>query len=489
MPGRDDSLPRDVFQRIDAACDCFEAAWKAGRHPRIEDYVGDLAGKERAELLKALFGLECELRRLEPAALAISFRARFPNDGAIVESFVGLPPAGMRVVLTVTDGPKAGNAFTFDQRDTFLVGRGANVHFEPDDNDRYFSRFHFMLEVNPPLCRVMDLNSRNGTRVNGQKIAAVPLNDGDRIRAGRTELLVRIERDTSDRTIDYAPAALAFDSDAPPSFPGYRIENELGRGGMGVVYLATHEADGSAVALKTITPQGAVTQRNVDRFLREASILMRLDHPNVVRFHDLGAADGKLFFTMDYVPGSDGQRLLLERGRWSVRSAVRTIIEVLNGLAYAHERGFVHRDIKPANVLLGHGEKGYVIKLADFGLARIYQASQLSGLTTEGQFGGTLRYMPPEQMTDYRNVTPLSDQFSAAATLYHLLTGQTIHDPDANGKLQAVRVLEGQAVPIRDRRADLPEELAEVIYRALAREPGDRFADVAEFRDALAPFG
>lgn len=497
MSARVEPLPIDVLRQVDAACDRFEAEWRADQQPRIEDYLQAVSGNVRDAMLRALLRVECELRCIDIASNAASFYARFPNDAAIVNSFVaqpastiavGLPASAMRVVLTVTDGPNAGKTFAFDQRDNFIVGRGKGVHFQPDKEDRYFSRFHFLIEINPPLCRLTDLNSRNGTRINGEKRTSCELKDGDLIRAGRTELSVRIERETAEQTTDWGSGAFGLDDDVIPVFPGYQIVQELGRGGMGVVYLATREADGVEVALKSITPQGAVTRRNVDRFLREASILMRLDHPNVVRFRDLGTAGGKLFFTMDYVPGTDAQRLLQERGKWSVRSAARTMLEVLNGLSYAHEQGFVHRDIKPANILLGKGEKGYSIKLADFGLARIYQASQISGLSNEGEFGGTLRYMPPEQMTDYRNVTPASDQFSAAATLYHLLTGNYIHDLDANGRLPVVRVLEGEAVPIRNRRFELPEELAQVIHRALAREPAERFDNVVDFADALRPF-
>jgi serine/threonine-protein kinase len=450
-----ESLPLEQLARIDRICDRFEAEWKTGRRPRPEDHAPADLGPLREAALEKLRELEREL--------------------------AGHPP--LRVTLAVTDGPNSGKAFAFEERDRFLVGRGKGVHFQPDKEDRYFSRFHFLVELNPPLCRLTDLNSRNGTRVNGSKVGSCDLNDGDAIRAGRTELSVRIERGSPEQTIDWE----ALGEEAP-TFPGSRIAEELGRGGMGVVYRAIRESDESEVALKAITPQGAATRRNLDRFLREASILMRLDHPNVVRFRDLGTAGGKLFFTMDYVPGTDAQRLLKERGRWSIRSAVRMMREVCFGLEYAHEAGFVHRDIKPANILLGRGQSGYMIKLADFGLARVYEASQLSGLTGEGEFGGTLRYMPPEQMTDYRRVTPASDQFSAAATLYHLLTGECIHELDANGKLPLVSVLDGEAVPIRTRRPELPEELAAVIHRALERDPGSRYADIAAFRAAMESF-
>jgi serine/threonine-protein kinase len=269
--------------------------------------------------------------------------------------------------------------------------------------------------------------------------------------------------------------------------PGYRLVQELGRGAMGVVYLATREADGCDVALKAIIPGGAASRKSIDLFLREASVLKRLSHPNIVGFRDMGAASGLLYFAMDYVPGTDAERLRCERGRWSVRSAVRTMIEVLEALDYAHNEGFVHRDVKPANILLRRGEKGFAVKLADFGLARVYQASQLSGLSREGEFGGTPAYMPPEQVTDYRNAAPPADQFATAATLYHLITGKYIHD-FGDGRPPVAIVLEDEPVPIRDRRSELPEALAEVIHQALERDAKRRFRSCGAFAEALQPF-
>jgi serine/threonine-protein kinase len=401
----------------------------------------------------------------------------------------------MHVTLEVTDGPNAGKTFAFTEHDTFLVGRGVGVHFQPDKKDLYFSRFHFVVEINPPLCRLVDLGSRNGTRVNGQKVARHELKDGDTIRAGRTELRVRIDKDDETTAEWAAPASdQTTPEDAAPrtgstlAIPGYRIGRELGRGGMGVVYLATRDVDGAEVALKTIVPGGAASRKTLDRFLREASILKQLSHPNIVTFREIGVAGGLLYFTMDYVPGTDAEHLLRQHGRWSVRSAVRVIVEALKALDYAHGEGFVHRDIKPSNILLRRGESGYAVKLADFGLARVYQASQLSGLSQEGDFCGTPRFMPPEQITDFRNVTPATDQFATAATLYNLLTAECIHDFENDPRPAIVLVLEGEAIPIRERRPELPDELGRVIHRALDRDPARRFASCSEFAAALRPF-
>jgi serine/threonine-protein kinase len=274
----------------------------------------------------------------------------------------------------------------------------------------------------------------------------------------------------------------------PQRVPGYLVVRELGRGAMGVVSLAVREADGQPVALKTIIPVVAGSAAQVERFLREAGILRELNHPNIVAFRDLGEAGGAFYFAMDYVRGDDAARLLKQQGPFAVGRAVGLVCQALEGLAHAHARRFVHRDVKPSNLLVAEEGGREVVRLADFGLARVYQASHFSGLTMAGEIGGTVAFMPPEQITEYREARPPADQYSAAATLYNLLTGAFVYDLPAELKKQLRMILEEDPVPIRSRRKDVPKGLAEVIHRALAREPGDRWPDVTSLGQALQPF-
>jgi serine/threonine-protein kinase len=257
---------------------------------------------------------------------------------------------------------------------------------------------------------------------------------------------------------------------------------------MGVVYRAARAADGAEVAVKTVRPAVAADAAAAERFLREASILKQLCHPNIVAFHDMGRAEGLLYFVMELVPGTNAGRLAREQDLLPVDRAVGLVLPVLGALAHAHGRGFVHRDIKPANILVTTGAGPEGVKLADFGLARAYQASPLSGLTMVGTVAGTAPFMPPEQVLDFRSVRPPSDQYAVAATLYFLLTGHYALEPGSTPQETFKRILEGDVVPLGSRRAGLPKGLTAAVHRALARRPEDRFADVEALRLALLPF-
>ena len=400
----------------------------------------------------------------------------------------------MKLELSIIAGPHQGKKFLLEGHDTFLVGRAKDAHFQLSNDDPYFSRRHFLVEMNPPRCRVIDLSRRNGILHNGVRVQSAEIADGDEVGAGHTVFKFAFIDDLDEnRTLDqpftinptdfpagYKPFSLAV--------PGYRIEGELGRGGMGVVYRATRERDGIAVAVKTITPAIGTSQRQIDRFFRESRILSQLDHPNIVAFQEVGEAGDSIYLVMDLVDGPDLGVRLRDRGPEDIRTAVRIVCQMLEGLAHAHNKGFVHRDIKPSNILIGRiGEKP-TAKLADFGLARVYETSQISGLTMQGEIGGTPAFMAPEQVTHYREVKPPADQYSAAATLYFVLTGKNIHDLPKDIGDQLAQIVTATPVPITDRRADIPAELAQVIHKALSREPEERYLDVMAFRKDLKRF-
>jgi serine/threonine-protein kinase len=286
------------------------------------------------------------------------------------------------------------------------------------------------------------------------------------------------------------PACWDQISSIPQPIAGYRIIKKLGHGGMGVVQLALREADNSLVALKTIIPAVAGSQTKVERFLREADILKELDHPNIVAFREMSESNGQLYFAMDYVPGTDAAHLLKQNGGpMEITRGVRLICQLLDALDYAHAKGFVHRDIKPANLMVAELKGKEVLKLADFGLARVYQASELSGLTMTGDMGGTLAFMAPEQITHFREAKPAADLYASAATLYNLITDRFVFDLPRPAEQRLMMILTDEPVPIQSRKPDIPDGLAAVIHRALAKEPEMRFPDAKTMRRMLQPFG
>jgi serine/threonine-protein kinase len=401
----------------------------------------------------------------------------------------------MTVRLAVTAGPHAGKEFVFDQHDTLLVGRAKDAHLQLPAGDPYFSRRHFLLEVHPPRCRAIDLNSRNGIYVNGERVQAMELRDGDVLKAGHTEFRVSVPVADADLpTIDQPP-----DGSPPPTgtvdrtvgrdadlIPGYQLRREIGRGGMGCVYKAIRQADGAAVAVKVIVPSDSASPRQIDRFLREARLLGGLTHPHVTTFLHSGVAGDLIYLVMELVDGPDAGRLLRANGPLAVPTAVRITCQVLAGLAHAHSRGIVHRDVKPSNVLIGRAGAKRVAKVADFGLARVYDECKLSGVTFQGEVGGTPAFMAPEQVTHFRDVRPAADQYSAAATLYNLLTAAYPHDLPKRTSEQLAHIISADAVPVRDRRPGVPPGLAAVLHRGLARDPAARYPNCLAFRTALA---
>jgi len=469
--------------------------------------------------------------------------------------------AAVQIVLEVVEGPHRGQRFIFDRHDSFIVGRARCAHFRLPRKDPYFSRVHFMIEINPPYCYLMDMDSTNGTRVNAKRVQAAYLGDGDLIQGGDTVLRVSfvgqpdeaagdlpcrppplpgvaaeppraggatpdashailpempvpplaqaplsdedaglIQGDPRlDATASYhgvspevpvkPPTVVPVSAEERPAVPDYEILGRLGRGGMGIVYLARRLSDGMQLAVKTIALARSARQRDTQRFLREANILRQLRHPHIVAFQEMDRAGELLYFVMDYVPGTDANTLSDCEGPPAIGRAVRLICQALEALDYAHGQGFVHRDVKPANLLVTQAEGGEICKLADFGLARAYQASTLSGITMLGETGGTVPYMPPEQITHYRDASPASDQYSAAASLYRLLTGQHLFD---FGKLRPherlTKILFDEPTPIQRHRREVPEGLVRAIHRALSKDPAARFPDAASFRGELLRF-
>ena len=269
-------------------------------------------------------------------------------------------------------------------------------------------------------------------------------------------------------------------------FAGYRIERTLGRGGMGVVYLAEHERLKRKVALKVLAPELADDERFRERFIRESELAASLDEPNVLPVYDAGEHDGNLFIAMRYVAGTD-LRGLIDESPLALEDALTVVDGVARALDAAHSRGLVHRDIKPANILVVRSDGPRHIEhvyLSDFGLTK--RSASRSGVTGTGVFVGTLEYAAPEQF-EGTALGPQTDVYSLGCVLFECLVREPpfrreqdaavmyahLHDPPPSASAQ---------------RPELPGGVDQVIEKAMAKRPVDRFATAGElaaaFRDA-----
>jgi serine/threonine protein kinase len=389
----------------------------------------------------------------------------------------------MRIILTVTDGPHQGLEFTFDRHDTFLVGRSQHAHFQLPAKDRYFSRIHFMMEVNPPECRLIDMGSHNGTYVNGEQVLTADLKDGDQIRAGHTTLRVKVERDSDE--ISKVSFSSDPDSKILPVIPGYVLERKLGSGIMGITLLGHNEGGTTPVAIKLVQPGLPGTPEQIEDFLREVRCRAVLDHPHIARLHEASSCPHGLYVVSEYVPGISAAKIVSREGPLSIDRALRWMDQALQALHYAHAKHFIHHDLKPANLVVVQGKSRDTVKLLDFGLARSYQAAPFSGLSLTAAKLDLASYLPPETLFNFRDSNPLADQYSAAAVLYFLLTGAGILESAKTDKRRYTSLLRHTPILIQKRRPDVPARLADAVNKALSRTPSQRFASIAEFRQAI----
>ena len=265
----------------------------------------------------------------------------------------------------------------------------------------------------------------------------------------------------------------------------YRVERPLGEGGMGYVLAARHVELGQRVALKLLREERAADEEVVERFLREARAAAQLGSEHVAHVSDVGRLpSGAPFFVMEYLEGCDAAALAAE-GPLAVPDAVGLVVQACHGLAEAHRAGIVHRDVKPHNLFVTRRRDGTpCVKVLDFGIAR-HQVGH-GKLTQTATVIGSPPYMSPEQMTA-SPVDARSDVWSLGATLYELLAGRCPFPGGSVAEIYA-RVLAGPPEDLSSLRPDVPEALAAVVARCLARAPAERWPDAATLAEALAPF-
>ncbi len=363
-----------------------------------------------------------------------------------------------RLITTV-----AGKRMEYELRQATTFGRSSKNTIRISEGK--VSREHARLVSEGGVYRLEDLGSSNGTYVNGQRISSQVLRDGDVIRIGDME---------------YTFFTSVDDPLVGAQLGDYQILERLGKGGMGAVYRARQISMDRDVALKVMRPELAKRPEFVENFNREARLAGQLQHPGVIAIHDFGEAEGRLFFSMEYVPGETAFERLERHGAFAPTEVARVSLTVAEALAHAHQRGILHQDIKPDNILLATDGR---VKLADLGLARVMSFGEDEA---NKPALGTPQYVAPEvarrQPADTR-----SDIYSLGATMFHLATA---HPPYRGERATAIleQHLSSPVPDPRERNPALPDPLAEIIMRCMAKDPARRYASAQEVAASLAAF-
>ena len=293
-----------------------------------------------------------------------------------------------------------------------------------------------------------------------------------------------------DTQVGISPGGSAAEATVPPELaahPKFRVLRLLGQGGMGAVYLAEHRLMKRQVAIKVVNRLLVENPDAIGRFMQEIEAVSRLDHPHIARAHDAEQAGGLHLLVMEYVPGQDLEQVVRTYGPLAPAAACLCLRQAAEGLQHAFERGMVHRDLKPNNLRVTPER---VVKILDFGLAKLARERQGGGLTGGGltrdnSLMGTPDYIAPEQATDAHKADIRADVYSLGCTAYFLLTGRPPF-PEGTDVQKILAHLDRQPTPLRDLRPDVPPGLEAIVARMMAKDPNQRYSTPAELLQALA---
>lgn len=418
-----------------------------------------------------------------------------------------------RVAMRMVRGARAGEIITLADNQSVIMGRGSESNFRIPDPS--ISRKHCQIANTQRGLLIADLGSSNGTYVNGQRLANgwAPLRPNDQVILGQNEVrVIGYEQPQQPPGYPQQPQQGSYagqQQGAPVQQPvhgqgmpgqhpgmqqaqprpeydpnmvdGYLIQSKLGQGAFGSVYRAVRHSNNQTVALKTIKPQLVREPKDLARFFREAETGRKLVHQNITQIFDAGECRGVHYIAMEFIDGSEVSKLIDQFGRLDVGYALRVVIQIANALQHATEQGIVHRDIKPENIMI---TSQCVAKLVDFGLAKSFQQAGSSGLTAPGEGMGTLAYMPPEQLDNALNADQRSDIYSLGATLYHMLSGSRPFNEKTTRSF-IMKILNKMPPPIRQVNPTVPQELSDIIERAMAKKPEDRYQQPGEMEAEL----
>ncbi|MCX7702821.1 MAG: serine/threonine-protein kinase [Planctomycetota bacterium] len=375
--------------------------------------------------------------------------------------------------LRVTEGADRGKEFNLLKDGRYSIGRSLEADFQIAD--MMASRVHAVVTVAKGKAVIEDLKSTNGTLLNGKPIQSAPLHSGDVITIGSTSMEFLMVMTAPSAAVppkkEEDPTKPVTVAESGRVIGGYKIIERLGVGGMGTVYKAIQVSMGRVVAFKVLNITSYDTDRAIKEFLREARTGASLNHPNIVTFYDCGCDKGVYYIAMEFIEGVPLDKILEEKGAFDVSLALEIAIQVTDALSYMYSKGIIHRDVKPSNIML---TRQRVAKLTDFGLAKQFVRSGLTGYTKMGEGKGTLEYMPPEQISDALHCDQRADIYAIGATLYDMLTGK----PPFSG--ESIRHLiesveRRHPTPIRKLNPNVPDYVCFIVEKCMRKRPEERY--------------
>lgn len=345
------------------------------------------------------------------------------------------------------------------------IGREPNNEI-PILNDTAISRNHACVMFVKDGFFVEDLGSTNGTYVNGRKITSrKQVFQGDHIVLGKTEFIM-------------TPT-----DNGASGFREYEVVQEVGRGGMGVVYKAIDHKNKRTVAIKQLILHNVEPVRQkarAERFKREANLAQRLNHPNIVPVYDIHLGPENFYYVMEFLEGRSLRQEMQERGgRLTAKEYLPILEQIASALSYAHGKSVVHRDVKPDNIfILPDG----TVKVTDFGIARVIEDIEEANLTRSGAMLGTLAYAAPEQLNNAKKVDHKADIFSLGIVSYETISG--VSPFQGNGITDTVvQIASAREKPLNELIPEINPDTAAVVRKAMAKKAADRFHSVIEFAE------
>ncbi len=406
----------------------------------------------------------------------------------------------MKSRIVITHGILKGRELIIDK--DIIIGRNTNIEVQFPKSENKISRCHCMIEYDPPNLILKDLDSLNGTFVNGIKYGGKRENrvPGENIINSYNQYLISNSLKKEDFTcllkngdeisignnniikvfIDYVDDEI---------LNGYERIKQIGESLMCEVYHVRKIESNEEFAIKLIKADEEPTDDEIRRLEeRDAEIGKVMDHPNVVKQYKSGYENGEFYIITEYIDGKNIEELVKEKGKLDINTTFEIMLGILDGLEYLHNNGIIHRDIKPSNILLLRKENKWIPKIIDFNLSISFKKAKT--ITKAGYPKGSLSYMPPEQITHFKEIGRNKDMgmqadiFSLGATLYYMLTGENIREFNIHNYIKVI-LDQKSIIPVEKRIPNLDSKIVKLINKLVAYKPENRFSNISEIRNNI----